>query len=466
MAFHQYVKVRTVIDLELKDKTDSLKEMTQTLCKAMGIRKQKAIVDDLLKREESASTFIGQGIAIPQARAAIKDEFAIAVGRSVSGIKYDAARGALAHIIVLVLVRDEDIDSGKQVSLLSEIASCFKSDIVREQILNTPGPVDVRSVVSSFDQRSVAQKKVRQQKKTVPAPVLRNAIALARDIKAEAVFVFADSVRDNDFLDKLRIRQKLIIATSNKARFDEKDRRIHAIIQAPPMLSERIGQIKIGILLGLSRNLISREDKVVCVCGNPKNGVFDTLVALDIGREYEFFFTETRSLLPPDVKPEVLERVLGIAGEIAVEGREGKPTGTIFVLGDTNTVNVYVRQLIINPFRGYSEAERNIMDPGLDETIKEFSSIDGAFVITGDGIVLSAGSFLRPQGEIEPLPSGYGSRHVAAAMITVCTKALAITISESTGTVTLFKEGTIMMSLSRPVMQSKKMPQKTQPTIH
>ena len=102
-----------------------------------------------------------------------------------------------------------------------------------------------------------------------------------------------------------------------------------------------------------------------------------------------------------------------IANEIAVEGREGKPTGTIFVLGDTNSVNAYIRQLIINPFRGYSEAERSILDPGLDETIKEFASIDGAFVITGDGVVLSAGSYLRPPNDAEEdvgkLPSGFGN---------------------------------------------------------
>ena len=153
--------------------------------------------------------------------------------------------------------------------------------------------------------------------------------------------------------------------------------------------------------------------------------------------------------------PEVLERVLGLASEIAVEGREGKPLGTIFVLGDTNTVNKYVTQLIINPFRGYSEAERNIIDPALAETVKEFASIDGAFVITGDGIVLSAGSYLRPQAESELLPSGFGSRHQAAAGITACTKALAITVSESTGMVTLFKNGAVVLTISKPVEREK-----------
>jgi DNA integrity scanning protein DisA with diadenylate cyclase activity len=214
------------------------------------------------------------------------------------------------------------------------------------------------------------------------------------------------------------------------------------------------------VLLALSRNLVDKDDTVICLSGSTRCGTFDTIVALDITAEYQFFFSATNAILPPDVKPEVLERVLALAGEIAVEGREGKPLGTIFVVGDTNTVNAYIRQLIINPFRGYSEAERNILDPALGETIKEFAAIDGAFVITGDGVVLSAGSYLRPQREVEDLPSGLGSRHAAAAGITACTSTLAITVSESTGMVSVFKNGSIMMTISRPLEKEKGIVQK------
>ena len=230
------------------------------------------------------------------------------------------------------------------------------------------------------------------------------------------------------------------------------------MIQAPYFPESRTGQIKIGIILAISRSFINKTDTVVCVSGNSNIGTFDTLIVLDIEKEFQFFFTATRSILPPDVKPEVLERLLGIASEIALEGREGKPIGTIFVLGDTNTVNTFVRQLIINPFRGYSEAERNVLDPALDETIKEFASIDGAFVITGDGIILSAGSYLRPSGneaELVALPSGFGSRHAASAGITMCSNALAITISESTGMISIFKNGNIVLTLSKPLTRSK-----------
>jgi len=457
VTFEQYLTIPTVIDLKSEDKVEALKELSLVLFKALDVRKQKTIIEEILKREEASSTFIGQGLAMPQARGPIKEEFVIAVGRSLGGIKYDAARGALAHVIVLLIARDE-ADNNKQIQILSELATFFKTDAVREQILAFESPVDLRKIIESLKHPLAEDRITKSATRKITTPIISATITLARETKANAIMIFADTVRENDFIDQFRIKPKLIIVTSNKARFElARNRKIAALIQVPSIPASRTGQIKIGILLALSRNLIGRESKVICLSGNSANGVFDTIVVIDVAMEYEFFFTTAQSIVPPDVKPEVLERVIGLAQEIAVEGREGKPVGTIFVLGDTNSVNASVRQLIINPFRGYSEAERNILDPGLVETIKEFASIDGAFVITGDGIVLSAGSYLRPQltEELPPLPGGFGARHAAAAGITACTNALAITISESTGTVTIFKNGVVMMSIARPVIREK-----------
>jgi diadenylate cyclase len=455
MSFIDYLKTTTVIDLKSVEKTEALKEMVKALCKASNsTHKQKTIVDELIRREESAATFIGLGLAIPHIRMNIKDDFSIIVGRSLAGVKYDAARGALAYIIVLVIT-SEKTDSSRHIQMLSDISSFFKSETIHAKILSpTDMSVDVADILEVSSSNASDDKTVKTSKRAT-TPLINAAIDLAKDIKTSTFLVFADTVRENDFLDILKNKGTVIVVTSNKTRFDPADKRMAACIQAPSFPASRTGQIKIGILLALSRNLISREDKVVCISGNSKSGVFDTIVALDVISEYDFFFANAPGILPADIEPEVLERILGLAGEIAVEGREGKPLGTIFVIGDTNTVNKYVTQLIINPFRGYSEAERNILDPALGETIKEFASIDGAFIITGDGIILSAGSYLRPSLDAGSLPGGLGSRHVASAGITACTNALSITISESTGMVTLFKNGAIIMTISKPIDREK-----------
>ena len=150
-----------------------------------------------------------------------------------------------------------------------------------------------------------------------------------------------------------------------------------------------------------------------------------------------------------DVEPQVLEKILQLATDISREGREGRPVGTTFVVGDYDKVVRHCRQMVINPFRGYREEEKSILDPSLEETIKEFSTIDGAFIVRGDGVIMSAGTFLRPEKAAVNLPSGLGSRHAAAAALSQITASLAVVVSQSTGSISLFKGGAIVMELEK-----------------
>jgi DNA integrity scanning protein DisA with diadenylate cyclase activity len=121
----------------------------------------------------------------------------------------------------------------------------------------------------------------------------------------------------------------------------------------------------------------------------------------------------------------------------------------LFVLGDSERVLDQSRSLVLNPFEGHPESERNILDPNLEETVKEFVALDGAFVVRGDGVVLTAGTQLLPSAPCSPLPSGLGTRHAAAAGITACSNAVALCVSQSTGTVTVFRSGKLITDLHR-----------------
>ena len=448
MDFKSYVVDEIMVTLDTDSKSEALDFLARELCRKLKLRRFKPIIEDFQKREDHSASFIGQGVAIPKAFGPIKEKFAVIVGRSTEGINYDAARNAKVNLIVMVIIRD-DVEKDEQIEFLAGLSTAFKSDAVSKQLKND----EIDHIDELFHlsvEEHVVESDVVKKKKNIP--VISAAITLARDVDAKAILIFADTKQDNEFLKHIKSRRKVIIVTSNKSRFSDEDLR-HDLIQAPAMKTSGLDQIKVGILLALSRNLLHKDDHVICVAGGYGKDKFDTVVLIDIAREFGFFFAATRSLISSDVKPEILERVLGIASEIGMEGREGKALGTIFVIGDTNRVNTFVSQLIINPFRGYTESERNVLDPGLEETIKEFASIDGAFIITGEGVVLSAGSYLRPiipqDMELPELPSGLGARHAAAMGITACSNALAITISESTGQVTLFKNGAIALTLSR-----------------
>jgi DNA integrity scanning protein DisA with diadenylate cyclase activity len=113
-------------------------------------------------------------------------------------------------------------------------------------------------------------------------------------------------------------------------------------------------------------------------------------------------------------------------------------------VGDIEKVEKLTKPLVLNPFYGYKEEDRNILNPFMDETIKEFSSIDGAFVIRGDGVVEAAGALIQAPDSNHSLPSGLGSRHAAAAAVSVAADCIALVVSSSSGQVMLFRRGVMM----------------------
>jgi DNA integrity scanning protein DisA with diadenylate cyclase activity len=208
--------------------------------------------------------------------------------------------------------------------------------------------------------------------------------------------------------------------------------------------------MKMAIIEALSKGLVKKGDKWVCLSGIPQAKVLDSLLILEFGREFEIISSSDLPVISEIVRPEVFETVLSLALEISIEGKEGrKPIGTIFVLGKHEEVLKFSHPMVINPFQGYPEEERNILDPRLKGTVKEFSTIDGAFIFREDGIILAAGRHLDASGENIEIPLGLGSRHRAAAGITSLTDALAIVISEETGGVRIFHHGKIFMEIEK-----------------
>src|SRR5579863_3618315 len=141
--------------------------------------------------------------------------------------------------------------------------------------------------------------------------------------------------------------------------------------------------------------------------------------------------------------PDVLESLIELAVAIAREGREGKRVGTLFMLGDENAVLARSRSLILDPLLGHPESSRQITNLNLRGTIKELAQLDGGFVVSHAGIVLSACRYLDAITAQVEFPLGLGSRHIAAANMSAVTKAVGIVVSESS-VVRLFCHGQLV----------------------
>jgi hypothetical protein len=140
------------------------------------------------------------------------------------------------------------------------------------------------------------------------------------------------------------------------------------------------------------------------------------------------------------------EPTIELAVEIAREGREGRRIGTLFTFGDADNVLAHSRPLILDPLAGHTAQARHIKDPNLRGTIKELAQLDGAFVVSDQGIVVSACRYLDSAASDVALPYGMASRHLAGASISQVTDAVAIVVSESS-MVRVFDDGKLIAEI-------------------
>ncbi|HEY6713798.1 MAG TPA: diadenylate cyclase [Rubrobacter sp.] len=156
---------------------------------------------------------------------------------------------------------------------------------------------------------------------------------------------------------------------------------------------------------------------------------------------YEEICTEKR-----EVDARVLEQTVSLAVEIAREGREGRKIGTLFVVGDSGEVIKRSKPLILDPLHGHPDESKQIEDPDMRETIKELAQLDGAFLVSNAGVVLSAARYIDAASDSLDLPLGLGSRHVAGASISRQTRAVAVVVSESS-MVRMFDDGELVSEI-------------------
>jgi DNA integrity scanning protein DisA with diadenylate cyclase activity len=190
------------------------------------------------------------------------------------------------------------------------------------------------------------------------------------------------------------------------------------------------------------------------VLGPWGNNHLDTIAIHDLSLSWaEEFPFDPKSIMHNEAFTTVLA-VVDVALDIGALGREGKPVGTIFIIGDTEHVITRSHQAVFNPFKGYPKRERLITRSEVVESIKELAKLDGAFIISEIGMLMAAGRHLDARSILTKQLRGMGSRHRAAAGITRSTSAVAIVVSESTGRVTIFEKGRIISSLE-PVISSR-----------
>jgi len=155
----------------------------------------------------------------------------------------------------------------------------------------------------------------------------------------------------------------------------------------------------------------------------------------------DVFGVVAQSARCPARRKRTLEHVVQLAVELAREGREGRKIGTLFVIGDVESVLEQSRSLLLDPLFGHARDQLHVADASFRETVKELAQLEGAFLVDDRGTFVSAGRFIdvdvSAPGNFLP---GLGTRHAAAASITRTTGAISVVVSQSS-IVRVFAEG-------------------------
>jgi DNA integrity scanning protein DisA with diadenylate cyclase activity len=285
--------------------------------------------------------------------------------------------------------------------------------------------------------------------------LLQAARQLVHDLELQAVLVSSDVAYDFKAVAQQIQPHRLVVASHvPEVQMAAQEDGVPLV----PLMHEpqtRQVQVSQALLEAIADDLLQTGARVAALYAGFERENIDTLSIINLSEHLSKLTSRDLQRLETQVPLPTLRRVVDLAVEIGREGREGKSVGTMFVVGNHRKVLELSHEQIHDPFKGYQKKDRMIANPKVRESIKELAQIDGAFVVSSDGCVMAAGRILDAPAQDLTLSKGLGARHWAAAAISRATNAVAIAVSESTGTVRLFQNGVVVLRIE-PMDQAMK----------
>ncbi len=283
--------------------------------------------------------------------------------------------------------------------------------------------------------------------------LLESARHLAQTLPADAVLLLTETNLDWDAVrERLPGMPLLVAAQDGLLTAKLKQQRGITILDIDPGPTPTRERMSLALLEAVAQDKLHSGAHVIVLyngieveAGAPEP--MDSLSVIHLGEHLERLTAQDLRKLDTQVPLETLRAVVDLATEIGREGREGHPVGTMFVVGDHRKVLQMARPMNFNPFRGYSEAERDVRDKRVREQLKDIAQLEGAFVIRRDGVAMAACMLIDAPSEGITLSKGLGTRHWGAAGISKQTKAIAVVVSQSSGTVRLFQNGKVVLQI-------------------
>lgn len=287
--------------------------------------------------------------------------------------------------------------------------------------------------------------------------VLESASKLAIESEADAMLLLLDGSTDWGRLREIipmEVR-KVIVAADHVMDLDgASDVGLIPLVlnkEDSPLLE----RLQHALLEAVADEILENQCDVIAVYSGFEQHRLDSVSLIRLDERLRRLTSRDLQRLESSVPLNNLKTVIDLAIQIGREGREGKKVGTMFVVGDTRRVLQHCKDAGFDPMRGYQRKGRDLHDARVREDIKEIAQMDGAFIVSSDAIVEKSRQIIEVMHENLSLSKGLGSRHWAGAAISQKTKAIAVVVSQSSGSVRLFQNGELVLRIE-PMEQAVK----------
>ena len=142
---------RIVPELASNERWAAIGELVECLVASGKVSSEdrETVLESIRQREETMSTGIGFGIAIPHASSSQVNEVVAAFGRSSAGIPFESLDGEPVHFIVLFVVPKDQFQT--HLRTLAAIAKFLNDKTVRDELTVADSP---QSILQVFENRS------------------------------------------------------------------------------------------------------------------------------------------------------------------------------------------------------------------------------------------------------------------------------------------------------------------------
>ena len=290
MRFDRLISQHRIIDIKSKDLRGAFTELIDSFnIKESKTLTKRRILNDLLEREKTRTTYLGDGVAVPYARINWTRGNGVAIGRCSEGLSHDSpSEYGKVRIIVLLLVHEK---ARNYVRVLSDFAQIIREESVIDSLLSADSLKEFREVVKQVF--SGAGKHPQIEYSRINRNIMKEAEKIAQMSQCTSIMIFGDTFSSSFFELGVDIKGlKTVLISPSKSEYSGNLPRMDQVIPLRSYSNTRLSQMRSAFIIALGKGVFTTEDVVCCVGGVPKSNRLDTIIVVDVDKEFQTLIPE------------------------------------------------------------------------------------------------------------------------------------------------------------------------------